>query len=285
MNKVFIIIVNWNNSKITLDAINSIIKFTNDEYHIVLVDNGSSDNSLTDFLKLPPQVTLIISEENLGFGTGCNLGIRHALNSNAKYILLLNNDAKLKCDVINYFIKKYQSNKNIGAIAGIIQDNSNENEAHSGYYLNPITLTSHPVIDASVLNHKKYSWITAAMVFIPSEVFSNVGLFDEDFFMYWEDFDLFYRIKQAGYQLEVSKDAVVEHSPGTSSNSNKILRYKWHLLSGITWLKKHHPFYRYSIFILLLRSFLKSILTFNIARFNLTAKISYMYLFCGKINA
>lgn len=284
MTEVYIIIINWNNSQLTLEAISSIKKYTSYDYKIILVDNGSTDSSLKDFIGLPPNVKLIINDINLGFGSGCNIGIRYAIKSDAKYVLLLNNDAKLKSNIIKFFIDKYSNNKNIGAIAGTIVDVKNSNYLHSGYYLNPLTLSSYPVVDTEILNSKKFAWITAAVVFIPTSVFKEVGLFDENYFMYWEDFDLIYRIKQAGYILEVSTDALVEHTAGTSSDSNKLLRYEWHLTSGIIWLRKNHPFYIYSVVILFLRSVAKSVLTLNLPRLNLTLKFILNFLFNTKIN-
>ena len=80
---------------------------------------------------------------------------------------------------------------------------------------------------------------TAASVYLRGDALRKAGIFDESFFMYWEDVDLCMRIKEAGYTLSVAQDAMVDHEAGTSSDKIPVQRYLWHLSSHLHWHQKH----------------------------------------------
>jgi GT2 family glycosyltransferase len=92
MVKVFVIILNWNGYKDTLECLRSVDKIDYPKFETVVVDNASTDGSVEAIRKRFPHVTLLENGQNLGYAAGNNVGIRHALANGAGYILLLNND-------------------------------------------------------------------------------------------------------------------------------------------------------------------------------------------------
>ena len=114
MYNSFIIIVTYN-------AMNWLSKCLNSckDYPVVVIDNASTDETVTYIKKQFPKVHLIPQSKNLGFGQANNLGIRYALNNGADYVFLLNQDAYLQGECINQLIKIHQNNPEFGILSPI----------------------------------------------------------------------------------------------------------------------------------------------------------------------
>jgi len=114
---VHIIIVNWNGWRDTLDCIETCRKLTWPNYSIVVVDNASSDGSEENLRRHLEEMDIIQSGANLGFGGGCNIGIRQALERGADYVWLLNNDAVADPQALTILVEAMENDKAVG-IAG-----------------------------------------------------------------------------------------------------------------------------------------------------------------------
>lgn len=101
--KIFVILINYKNAKLTIDCIDSIYK-ANNEVRIVVVDNNSEDDSVIRIRDKFDDIIIIESKTNLGFSGGNNLGIKYALNNSADIIMLLNNDTIVDKNIFNNFI-------------------------------------------------------------------------------------------------------------------------------------------------------------------------------------
>ena len=102
--KIFIIIINWNGKRDTIECLESLEKLEYKNCEIVIVDNGSKDNSVDTLKNRFPQINLLEARRNLGFAGGNNLGMRYALEHGADFILLLNNDTIADGDLINQLL-------------------------------------------------------------------------------------------------------------------------------------------------------------------------------------
>src|SRR5258708_2107656 len=113
--KIFIVVLNWNQPKLTLDCIESLQKLKllkNQNLNIVIVDNGSTDDSLETFRKILPRkyrVETLESNTNLGFADGNNFGIKYALDNFADYIMVLNNDTIVDSNLLVNLMEAFRS--------------------------------------------------------------------------------------------------------------------------------------------------------------------------------
>ena len=102
--KASIIILNWNGKEDTLECLESVGKIDYPNFDTIVVDNGSSDESVKAFQKEFPKVKVLETGENLGYAGGNNVGIRYALDNGADYILILNNDTIVDSQLLKAFI-------------------------------------------------------------------------------------------------------------------------------------------------------------------------------------
>jgi len=232
---VSLLIVNYNTRELLRQCLASIIKETiNISYEIIVIDNDSSDGSLkmikTDF----PEVKIIKSNINLGFGKANNLGIA---KSSGKYIFLLNSDTILLNNAVLLFFRymeTYNSDESIGAIGGILLDSAENPTFSSGEFP---TIRSEFQYLKKKLNERirgnsknnitefnnilptNVEYITGADLFISKKIFDEIGVFDPRFFMYYEETDLQKRMADRGYKRLIIPGPRIIHLEGGSINS------------------------------------------------------------------
>lgn len=230
---VSIILVNYNTKELLRNCLNSIFEKTRDiEFEVFVVDNASSDASCEVVEKEFQQVKLIKNTENLGFGKANNIAIRQ---SSAKYVFLLNSDTILINNAVKTFFDfmEKDENKRVAACAGDLFDERMNKQTSFGnfpslteiffrlglkylfreYYENNLTLIRK---NNSDLPHE-IDYASGADLFLRKSVIDKVGAFDENFFMYYEDSDLCFRIKKAGYSIKILPDAKIIHLESKSS--------------------------------------------------------------------
>src|ERR1039457_4136566 len=120
MPKVFIIVLNWNGLKDTLECLDSVFKLEYPNFEVIVVDNASTDNSVEVIREKFQQVILIENKENLGFTGGNNTGIRHALQLGTDYFWLLNNDTVLEPDTLSRIVVTADNDSTIGMISPVV---------------------------------------------------------------------------------------------------------------------------------------------------------------------
>lgn len=246
MKKVFVIILNFNGCKNTVECLESLDKSrTPQGYEIipVVVDNASIDNSVETFKKDFPKIALLENTKNLGYSGGNNTGILYALKKEASEIIILNNDtilergaiyelisalrtyhADVACPKI-YFEKGYEyhkdryEKKDLGRVfwfAGGEMDWANVIGHHRG-----VDEVDHGQYD----NKTEIESFTGACFIAKREVFEKAGMFDDSFFLYYEDADLSMRVKAAGFKITFAPKAIVYHkNAGSTGGSGSTLQ-------------------------------------------------------------
>lgn len=230
---VSIILVSYNTEALTRDCLKSIVEKTSDvNYDIWVVDNNSNDNSCEMIKREFPQVHLLENKENKGFGAANNQAIKL---SDAKYVFLLNTDTLLLNNAVKILYDYIEANPEIGACGGNLFD-SNGNHVHCyGHYK---TFMSKMVKTFKLgcffpkedfINNdkgqnegnefKEVDIIVGADLMLKRSVLDRVGIFDEDFFLYDEETELQYRIKQAGYKIMLNPDSKIAHLEGKSTKN------------------------------------------------------------------
>lgn len=238
MKKIFIIILNWNGKKDTLECLDSLgeLRSMNYESRIVVVDNGSDDGSVEVIHKDYPEVILLENKENLGFAEGNNVGIRYALENGADYVILLNNDTLVDKNLVNELLKVMESDSQTGVLSPKIyfapgfefhKDRYQENERgkviwYAGGEMDwQNILGSHRGVDGvdnGQYNHEEQTdYATGCCMMVKREIFEKVGLLDKKYYLYYEDVDFCERAKRCGYKVAYVPKAIVWHKNAGSS--------------------------------------------------------------------
>lgn len=218
---LYIIIVSYKNAYLTLECINSIYKSTYKEFRIVVVDNNSPDNTY-DILKekLPKSVILIRTDKNGGFSYGNNVGIKYALNNNAEYIMLLNNDTVIDSNLIFNLLQN--TNEFTVTVPKIYYYEYPNKIWYAGGKYNYIKGDAIHIgknkKDNQKFNQKReVDFVTGCCVLIQKDILKKIGMLDESFFMYHEDVDLSFRLKENKIKMLYIPSAKMWHKVGSTS--------------------------------------------------------------------
>jgi GT2 family glycosyltransferase len=260
MNRVAIILVNWNGWRDTIECLESLLLLKYPDYRIVVCDNGSSDDSLSRIrswadqhvtryaeymhteaetggsLTVDLMMTLISIDENLGFAGGNNVGLRYLMaRSDIGFCWLLNNDTVVKPDALTHLVARMLQQPNIGVCGSTIRsyyDHERIQALGGGHYCRWIGLPWHYgrfTRWGREINHEKaeawMNYVEGASMLVSRNFLDEVGLLCEEYFLYFEEAD--WAIRAEGrFKLGYAPNSIVYHkvgvSIGTSSNPAKM---------------------------------------------------------------
>lgn len=220
---VYVVLLAWNHLNDTIESLESLLQTEYDNARFLVVDNGSTDGTSDHIRKHYPEVELIASADNVGIARGYNLGMEHALNKGAKYVLVLNNDIAVGADFIGKLVEAGENNPRAGILMPKIV-----------YYDRPNMLWSigarrrrfPPAIVFIGLNKpdgpayaepRELEFAPSCALLIRDNLMREIGLFDSNFFFYQDDYDYCYRARQAGYSIRYVPTAVVRHKVSAST--------------------------------------------------------------------
>ena len=235
--KVSIIIVSWNGLNFLKNCLKSLYKIDYPNFEVIIVDNGSFDNSIEYIKRNYPQVKLITNRRNVGFAEANNIGYKVA---DGKYILFLNNDTTVTKSFLTNLIKVIEEEKDLGGVQAKILTMSDKRRLDSaGSFLTNTGFLYHygyNQLDSSRYNKRLfiYSAKGACMLF-KKEVIEKCGIkygkevkiFDPDFFAYFEETDFCHRVWLSGYKIMYVPDSVIYHKIGGTSKrmDNSFIQY------------------------------------------------------------
>lgn len=242
---VTVLVLHWRGLSKTRQCLESLRTLSYQNYRVLVVANGAEEGDSEAISKDYPEVEVLSLPDNLGFAGGCNRGIEHALKGNADYIWLLNNDALTRPETVSRLVEALEKNEKSGASAALVLEGKVEgvdlrevagvgkiNFWKAKTYLRPLPL------DAS---KPECFWLSGSNLMLKTKALEKVGLFDERFFLYFEDVDLGYRLKQAGYDL-ILVETVVEHEGNASTPGGLSLwRNYYHTRNRLLFFSKHCP--------------------------------------------
>ena len=271
MMDVSIIIVNYNTLKVTAQCLDSIFRLTCGlSFEVILVDNASTDGSKEIFSQ-DKRIKYIYSDRNLGFGKANNLGFQTAAG---EYIFLLNSDTILLNNAVLHLYAAIRNLPHHVACIGAQLLSADLKPIHSfGYFPTlPNTCATigrvyknilgfKPVDSAIGISQKPFEvpYITGADLFIKRSVVDRLGLFDPDFFMYFEETEMQYRYHRAGYAMYIVPEPQIIHLESASTKKAKRSNFqsKYLFFDGFfTYLKKRYSRPKYFVFRLLLLAYL-----------------------------
>lgn len=245
-----IIILSYNTKDLLHKCLTGLLNhLPKEKTEVIVVDNASKDESVTMIKNEFPAVILMENSKNLGFGAGINRGVEKA---RGKYLLFLNSDAMVHDASIERMIELLESDEQIGVAGGLLKyPDGKVQRSYGAFYTLPSVCKMLLLGDKGELwgrtedKPKSVDWVSGGFMLIRKEIFDTINGFDPYFFMYVEDMELCYRVKQLGYTVYVCPNAVVTHEGhGSSSRSFAI----YHIYRGLRYFyKKHRQPWEYGI--------------------------------------
>ncbi len=240
MPKVAIIVLNWNGHDCLPGCLSSLDSLSYPDKEIIVIDNGSSDDSLALAKRDFPHCLFIENSENLGFASGMNRGIRVALDRGADYVWLFNYDAQAAADSLSLLIDTASSHPEAGLFSPVITDQNEKVWFAKGQIDFLRMRATHVEPSPRELTADAYPspFLTGCALLIRRGALESIGFFDEDFFLYYEDADLCLRAKASGFHSLVVPKARVIHAEKSRENPEKTY---YLVLSGLMFSAKHAP--------------------------------------------
>lgn len=239
---VSVILVNYNTKYLLKQCMSSLYeKVQGLTYEIIVSDNDSQDGSIEMLNTEFPEVILLENKKNLGFGRANNVAIKEA---KGKYIFLLNSDTYLinnALEIMFIYMENPENNK-VACCGGDLFNEDGTRQASFGNFPSLFDAISQlgflklykkyylKYVSGGVLNYdqniKEVDYVCGADMFLRKSIMDKVGYFDEDFFLYFEETEMSYRIKKAGYKSILIPEAQIVHLEGGSQNSLKLNFFK-----------------------------------------------------------
>lgn len=237
---VYVVLVNYNGLPHVLDCLASLTHQTYAPSEIVVVDNASHDQSPRMIERRFPQVTLLSSQMNGGFAQGANLGMQLALERGADAVWLLNPDATAQPQALETLVRVMAHDPRVGAVGSLLRWAGEDRvQAWGGGNLSLITGRARHITQAPKTGAPDY--LCGASLLLRAQALNQVGLLDPGFPLYWEDADLSWRLRRAGWRLAVAPDSVVEHHPSTGLGDNEEAWHRLYTNGSLRFFRKHAP--------------------------------------------
>lgn len=227
--KVFVVIPNWDGEHMIAKCLKSLQNQTY-KASIVVVDNGSTDRSIETIKSQFPEVELIELTKNTGFANGVNAGIRYALKSGADAVALFNNDAVADNDWLKYLVQAMNSDDNIGIVSckQLRTDKKHIDSTGDFYSIwgSPFPRGRNQIDSGQYDSQEAVFSAPAGATLYRASMFDGIGLFDEKFFAYYEDVDISFRARLAGWKIIYEPSAeVYHHVSATGAKLGSFTRY------------------------------------------------------------
>ena len=251
MNKVAVIILNWNGEKLLREYLPSVIETTDTSIaDVIVADNGSTDSSVELMRKEFPQVKILEFSENYGFAEGYNRAIKEM---NYPYTVLLNSDVATTEGWINALYDYMEANPNVGACQPKIRAYTNKSQfEYAGAAGGFIDSNGYPycrgrIFDAVEEDKGQYDevvpvfWATGAALMVRSQLYLEVGGLDKDFFAHMEEIDLCWRLRTMGRAIVCIAESTAYHLGGATLNQGNPRKTFLNFRNNLLMLYKNLP--------------------------------------------
>jgi GT2 family glycosyltransferase len=246
------VIVNWNGWRDTLPCLDALRATDYPELLIVVVDNGSTDDSVERIRSAYPEIRIVQTDKNLGFSGGNNAGIRELMRHDVKYVWLLNNDTQPQPFALHELVGTAESDYRLGAVGSVLHYTSDPGkiQAWGGGWISLWTgYCSHAT--ERPRSGRRLDFLTAASVLVRRKALEDVGLMDDRYFLYWEDAELCFRLRRGGWRLGVASQAIVLHNVNASTSKSSTSIDRCYTYSGIRFLSQYSHVPQVALFVFL----------------------------------
>jgi len=248
LKNVFVVILNYKGLDDTVECIES-LKMVKSVYNVtlVVVDNASGDGSADGISDKFDDIIMIKSETNLGYAGGNNLGIRYAIKNGADYVIVINNDTVVEEDFIESLVNNYDEDTGICAPVIYYYNNRQGIWSSGGKYFK--LKGSYSMTKDGIEKPTENDFVTGCCFLISTDVLNRVGFLPEEYFLYFEDTDFCYKIRQKGLKIKVVPQSKIYHKVSKSTGVKSPLNIYYYsrnkllfILENFTGLKKIYAF-------------------------------------------
>lgn len=262
--KTAVVILNWNGRKLLEEFLPSVVSHSQ-EAKIYVIDNASTDDSVSFLKKEFPEVFIIQNKENFGFAGGYNHGLKQV---EEKYWILLNSDVEVTPNWISPLIKTLESSSKIAAVQPKIKSYLEKNKfEYAGAAGGLLDKLAYPycrgrIFDIVEEDNQQFDencrimWASGACFAVKKEVYENLGGFDEDYFAHQEEIDLCWQMHNFGYEIWYAFESEVFHLGGGTLNYNSPRKTYLNFRNSLYNIIKNTPKYTY---LLILQRFMLDI--------------------------
>lgn len=217
---IYVIVPNWNGADFLQQCIDSLLSQTI-KCTIVVVENGSIDKSDDILAAYEEKVVTLKQAKNLGFAGGVNVGIRYALQHAADYVLLFNNDAEADKHLVENLASVMEANKKVGIVTSKIKRKDNSLDSTGDFYSSrglPFPRGRGQDDTAQFDKDSVVFGASGGSSLYRAKMLKEIGLFDEDFFAYYEDVDVSFRAQLAGWTIRFESTGITWHAISATSS-------------------------------------------------------------------
>lgn len=221
---VYIVILNYNAFGLTTECLRSLGQLTYSNYHMLVVDDGSLDDSADKIVESFPEITLIRNRKNLNYCKSFNVGIREALRNGARYIFLVNNDTKdFSPNYLEEIVQAFEENSKVGLVGSRCYDYG-RGVRWKGVAKDKFGIPMETPTEGYVIKR---------------EVFEKIGLLDEKLVIYFEDLDFIVRLRKAGYVTKAVFSVSFAHLGG-GTTSRQLFVPNYYRVRNLIWFMKRY---------------------------------------------
>lgn len=251
--KVYVVIPNWNGADYIKSCVDSLLG-QSFKHTVVIVENGSVDESDAILATYGKKITVLKQKVNLGFAGGVNVGLQYALDNGADYVALFNNDAVADKNWLKYLVES-ASEQGVGIVTSkFMRMDKKALDSTGDFYTTyglPFPRGRNEQDTGQYDKQLSIFGASGGASLYSAKMLNKIGLFDEDYFAYFEDVDISFRAQLAGWQVRFAPKAIAYHHVG--GTSNKISGFATHQSAKNFWFVyiKNMPgrlFYKYLIF-------------------------------------
>ncbi|HKV44984.1 MAG TPA: glycosyltransferase family 2 protein [bacterium] len=244
MSEVSALILNWNGAPDAIECASSLRGSSYQDFQYTVVDNGSTDDSLVQLRRALGTDHVSSVGRNKGYAGGMNEAIELWLRTDARFGLLLTQDARLEPETLGILVGMLASEPGLGIIGPVILNRRNGSIFSAGGYIrrHGRQITQRPLDSGNQAAGPppavdRVQWVDGCCFLVRREVVESVGRFDERFFLYVEEVDLCHRASRAGWEIGVARAARASQTPGDISSGRA--REYYLLRNKILFCRKH----------------------------------------------